>query len=379
VDRRLGDNQTLSALSAALHTAGIRLILDGVFNHVGRNFWAFRDVLKNGSASPFTGWFDGLRFDAHSPLGDPFTYTAWRGNFDLVRLNQANTDVRAHIFEAIRTWVADFGIDGLRLDVAECLDADFMRALRRFTDHLNPDFWLLGEVIHGDYRLWSNPAMLHSVTNYEAYKGLYSSLADKNYYEIAYALNRQFAPNGLYPGIPLYNFADNHDVNRVASQLSDPALLFPLYLLLFTMPGIPSIYYGSEFGLSAVRTPHDDTPLRPVINLEALKQSAPQPHLPQVIRRLADLRTAHPALRHGAYAQLFVAHQQLAFTRVGEDEALIILLNAAGEPAQIDINALPGYTSAEDVLNPGERFIITNGALSATVPPCWGRVLKLER
>ena len=257
----------------------MRLILDGVFNHVGRDFWAFRDLQHNRQSSPYRDWFAGLRFDARSPYGDPFSYEPWNGHYDLVRLNLANPAVREHLFEAIRSWVRDFDIDGLRLDVADCLDLDFLGALHAFCTTLKPDFWLMGEVVHGDYRRWVNPRTLDSVTNYEAYKGLYSSLSEQNYFEIAYALNRQFGPGGLYTGLPLYNFADNHDVDRVASKLLDSAHLYPLYLLLFTMPGVPSIYYGSEWGLKGQRTPHSDSALRPCLDLAGMQRTTPHPNL----------------------------------------------------------------------------------------------------
>jgi len=380
IDRRLGDRQTLADLSAELRRNGIRLILDGVFNHVGRDFWAFRDVRQYGAASIYKDWFEGLRFNARSPYGDPFTYQPWNGHFDLARLNQSHPDVRAHLFDAIRLWVDEFGIDGLRLDVADCLDFDFMRALRDFTSQLQPDFWLMGEVVHGDYRRWANPQILHSVTNYECYKGLYSSLVDKNYFEIAYALDRQFSPQGLYPGLPLYNFADNHDVNRVASSLHNPAYLYPLYLLLFTMPGIPSIYYGSEWGLEGERTPLDDAALRPALDLDGLQRTSPHHQLVDAISRLASIRHILPALRHGAYTQLSVAHEQFAFARHAAAEYVVVALNAAAQPAALEV-AVPGqFTHAVDILNQAERFPIQNGKLRLDIiNPCWGRILKLEQ
>lgn len=380
IDRRLGDRATLKALTADLHRNGIRLILDGVFNHVGRDFWAFRDVLQNGPSSPYCAWFDGLRFDACSPCGDPFTYQPWAGHYDLVRINPASAEARTHLLEAVRMWVDEFEIDGLRLDVADCLDADFMRALRTFTDRLRPDFWLMGEVVHGDYRHWANPAMLHSVTNYEAYKGLYSSLADRNYFEIAYTLNRQFGPGGLYTGLPLYNFADNHDVDRVASRLPNSGLLFPLYFLLFTMPGVPSIYYGSEFGITGRRTSGSDAALRPALDLDALQQAAPIPGLAGDLARLSAVRQALPALRYGNYTPLHVAAQQLAFLRQWEQDSVVVVLNAAREPVNLDVRVPSGFSAAVDVLNGGERFTVSAGRLCVDgLYPGWGRVLRLER
>jgi glycosidase len=378
VDRRLGDHATLAGLSVELHRNGIRLILDGVFNHVGRDFWAFQDVQLHRTASAYIDWFDGLRFDTRSPYGDPFTYKPWNGHYDLVRMNQQNPDVRGHLFEAVRMWVNEFGIDGLRLDVADCLDLEFMRLLREFTTALRPDFWLMGEVVHGDYRRWVNPRTLHSVTNYECYKGLSSSLADRNYFEIAYALNRQFAPTGMYSDLALYNFVDNHDVNRVASTLENPAHLYPLYLLLFTMPGIPSIYYGSEWGLEGKRTSESDAALRPALDLDALQASSSHPNLVEDISKLASVRKALPALRQGSYAQLFVSHQQFAFARETENEYVVVALNASDSPVSLEINLPRQYRHAIDILNGEETFQIEQNTLRIkTIYPYWGRVFKL--
>ncbi len=272
VDRRLGDQALLQRFSAEVHRRGMKLILDGVFNHVGRHFWAFRDLLEKGGGSPYADWFAGLRFDQHNGYGDPFTYDTWGDYESLVRLNLHNPQVREHLLQAVASWIEDYDIDGLRLDAADCVDAGFQDELAAFTSQLKPDFWLLGEITAGDYRRWTQPGRLHSVTNYEAYKGLYSSHNDSNYFEITHTLERQFGAGGLYRGLPLYNFADNHDVNRIANVLKSPTHLFPLHMLLFSMPGVPSIYYGSEFGLPGTKA-DTDWPLRPELNLEALISS----------------------------------------------------------------------------------------------------------
>ena len=379
VDRRLGSNINLARVSQHLHKNGIRLVLDGVFNHVGRDFFAFRDVQQKGRASEYCSWFANLCFDSRSSFGDSFSYEGWSGNYDLVKLNLANPAVRDHLFGVVRAWVEEFGIDGLRLDAADVLDADFLRELRLFTLSFKPDFWLMGEIVSGDYRRLANPDMLHSVTNYECYKGLYSSLVDKNYFEIAWSLNRQFGPEGLYKDLMLYNFADNHDVDRVASSLGDPALLFPLYCLLYTMPGIPSIYYGSEWGLTGKRTRSDDSTLRPNLDLHVLQASSPQLDLPGVLRRLANLRESLPVLRDGGYAQLSVSHQQFAFLRAKENERMVVAINSAAEPAAITIPLPFLATRAVDLLNNNETFTVLGNKLELpTVPPRWARVLKLE-
>jgi len=380
VDRRLGTNETLRQLIQELHRNGIRVVLDGVFNHVGRDFWAFRDVLQNRENSPYRNWFKGLDFGGHSPYGDPFTYESWNGSYDLVALNFNEPAVKEHLLLAARQWLVDFEIDGFRLDVADCLDLQFQHELGAFCRSLRPDFWLMGEVVHGDYRRWANPETLDSVTNYEAYKGLYSSLNDKNYFEIAYALNRQFGAEGIYRDLPLYNFVDNHDVNRVASNLKNPAHLYPLYGLLLTMPGVPSIYYGSEWGLTGKRTPTDDRPLRPTLDLESLRQNAPQPDLAKTIGRLAQIRQGSAALKTGDYAQLFISHEQLAFSRTTEHEQVLVLLNAAEAPSAFELPvALGAGAWLVDLLNSGEKFQVMGGRLRVeTVPPHWARILKVS-
>ena len=378
VDRRLGTRETLARLVAELHANGVRVILDGVFNHVGRDFWAFRDVRANGPRSPYAGWFQGLNFGGRSPRGDPFTYETWAGYYELVKLNLRNPEARQHLLDAVRHWIQDYDIDGLRLDVADALDLDFQKELARFARGLRPDFWLLGEVINGDYRRWVNPETLDSVTNYECYKGLFSSLASRNYFEIAYALNRQFGADGIYRGLPLYNFVDNHDVNRVASSLANPRHLYPLYCLLFTMPGVPSIYYGSEWGLEGKRTPHSDAALRPQLNLARLGQTAPHPNLPADIRRLIRVRQASPALRRGDYRQIHVSFEQLGFARQAEGETVIVLVNAAEKPVSLEVAAgLADGCQLADLLNGGPRYQVSGGRLRVDeLPPCWARVLS---
>src|SRR3954447_1821907 len=308
VDRRLGTDETLTGLTAALHAAGIRVVLDGVFHHVGRDFWAFRDLLQNGERSAYRGWFSGVDFGRRSPFGDPFAYDGWEGHFDLVKLNLHHPDVRAHLFGAVRSWVERFGIDGLRLDVAYALDPAFLRDLAAYCRGLREDFWLLGEAIHGDYRRVAGPGLLDAVTNYECYKGLYSSHNDRNYFEIAHSLGRLFGAGGLYRELTLYNFADNHDVPRVASLLRNPAHLYPLYLLLFTMPGVPSVYSGSEWGFEGIKAGGDDRPIRLALPSPAAAASLGRhPDLAPAVARFAAIRRRSAVLRRGTYRRLHVA------------------------------------------------------------------------
>lgn len=285
--------------------------------------------------------------------------------------------MRDHLFVAVRSWIDQFAIDGLRLDVAEDIDIAFLRDLAAFCRSIKPDFWLLGEAIHGDYRRLAGPDLLDSVTNYECYKGLYSSHNDQNYFEIAYALNRQSGEHGIYCDIPLYTFVDNHDVSRIASTLQNPAHLYPLHVLLLTMPGIPSLYYGSEWGIGGIKRPPDDWELRPALPAPQAVQSVLHPDLAATITRVVQIRQQIPALRRGTYQQIFVAHEQMAFARWWEDEYVVVVVNAAAEPAPLTLDvSLPDGSTLVDRLAPDQEYAVRSGQLHLdAVPPHWARIL----
>lgn len=341
VDRRLGSNADLAGLGAELRQRGMRLLLDGVFNHVGRGFWAFRDVMARREASAYASWFRGLSFGGAGHAGDGISYEGWAGHHDLVKLNHSQPELRAHLFAALEFWIREFGIAGLRLDAADVIDPGFLADLARFARALNPDFWLFGEMVHGDYRRLAEQGKLDGVTNYEAYKGLWSAFNDGNLFEIAYALQRQSGGEGIYRGLQLYNFADNHDVDRVASSLRNPAHLALLYGLLLTIPGIPSIYYGSEWGWEARRSRESDRDLRPACRLAEVQK--PRPELAGWIAGLAGVRRSLPALRKGGYRQVHVAGEQLAFLRTLEGEDALVAVNSSAQPASLRLDLGGGW------------------------------------
>lgn len=377
VDRRLGTNETLKALSSELHRRGVRLVLDAVFNHVGRDFWAFNHLQTYREASEYASWFDNVDFSRTSPRGDPFSYEGWAGHYDLVKLNLDHPHVREHLFNAVTRWVEDFNIDGLRLDAADVISENFLSALARHGKNLRSEFWLMGEIVHGDYLRLANPDRLDSVTNYALYKALYSAHNDRNYFELAHSLDRMFGPGGIYRGLHLYNFADNHDVDRIASILKDPVHLYPLNVLLFTIPGIPSIYYGSEWGQSGKRTRSSDDALRPALDIPA-GDATPHADLARAISRLAALREQLPALRYGEYQNLFIAPQQMAFLREHPTGSVVVVANAAASSVPVKLR-LPVQTGRlVDYLNPGEQFRIIQGETTvAPLPGNWGRVMQL--
>ena len=336
VDRRLGTNQTFRALSTHWHQMGFRLLLDGVFNHVGRDFQPFKDLQIHGKASAFKDWFSGIDFTKRSPFDDPFSYDSWKGNYDLVKLNLAHPEVRAYLFSAIETWMDEYAIDGLRIDVAEQIDLDFLKALSLFCRQKRADFWLMGEVVEGkDYRKWANPDLLDSVTNYQGYGAILDGHTQKTYVETAQCLNQQFGLRGQYTGLILYNFVDNHDVNRVAGMLQNPAHLILLYVFLFTLPGVPSVYYGSEWGLDDTRQGNGDQPLRPFIPAIPNEAEQARPDLLKAIRRLARLRREYAALRYGSYEQTLVDHHQIAYVRRWQQETMLVVINA--HPTEVSL------------------------------------------
>lgn len=371
IDVRLGDNDSFAALCDQLHQNGIRVVLDGVFNHVGRDFGPFRDIRERGQASPYCGWFQNLNFGGGSPMGDPFWYEAWGGHYELVKLNLRNPEVQQHLLSAVGLWMDRFHIDGLRLDAADCVDPEFFRALKQFVKSKDPDFWLMAEIIHGDYNRWANPELLDSVTNYECWKGLWSAHNSKNYFEIAHSLNRQFGPGGIYRSLWLYNFADNHDVDRLASTLTNPKHLQNVYTMLYTMPGSPSLYYGSEWAVEGKRTPHNDTALRPCLDLEDMKQRDQSlcAHLAQLTR----LRQAFPALRLGSYENVVIKNEQLVFRRATEEQRIYVLLNLA--ESEFSLEFPHQEPVLQDVLNGDEIFNNDGGRTWLSIPPCSARIL----
>jgi glycosidase len=276
----------------------------------------------------------------------------------------------------VRKWILEFGIDGLRLDAADSIDHAFLQDLARFCRSLKPDFWLMGEVVHGDYRLWANSGELDSVTNYECYKGLYSSHNEHNFFEIAYSLNRQFGEAGIYRHLGLYNFVDNHDVNRVASMLKDDAHLLPLYLLLFCMPGVPSIYYGSEFGILGQKRDGSDAPLRPCLDLYSLNANNPHSNLTQAIHRLSALRQQSTALRRGDYRQIHVESEVVVFCRQTDEDWALVAINASAKEASLSLRipSSPNYRLV-DVLNGGVEIRREFEQIHLVIPPHWGQVI----
>ncbi len=322
LDVRLGTNADFKKVCAALHKAGIRVVIDGVFNHVGRGFGPFQDVLEKKWDSPYKDWFY-INFDGNSNYNDGLWYEGWEGNFDLVKINLQHPEVRQYLLDSVKFWIDEFGIDGLRLDVAYMVDRDFLKALRYETSQWKEDFFLLGEILGGDYKVIMNDEMCHSATNYECYKGIHSSITSKNLFEILHSLLRQFGPEQwcLYRGYHLLSFVDNHDVSRIAGILKDPALVKIAYTIMFGMPGIPQIYYGSEWGYAAEKS-QGDPALRPAFDAPEWND------LTDYVAGLTKGWIATPALHYGDIRSLVLENTHCIFERyLSEEERVMIAVN----------------------------------------------------
>lgn len=367
-DPRLGADDDLAQVCQAFHDAGIRVMLDGVFNHVGRGFWAFRDVQEKKWDSPYKDWFH-ISFDGNTEHNDGFWYEGWEGHNELVKLNLFNPAVVQHQFDAIRSWVDRFGIDGLRLDVAYCLPPEYLKQLRAFTNSLKPDFVLMGETLHGDYNRWMADDMCHSVTNYECYKGLWSAFNSMNMFEIGHSLARQFGPEQwtLYKGRHLLSFLDNHDVDRIASKLTNPDHLRPAWAMAFGMPGVPAVYYGSEWGMKGAKGRGSDAELRPALERPEWND------LTAWISKLAEAKKGSKALCYGAYRNVVLTNKQMIFERACDGERVLVAINADSSPYTAHFDA--GCGLAVDLIS-GEKHDFGGGS---ELPPYSAFFWKCER
>ena len=344
VDRRLGTNDDFKQFVKNCHANDVKVIVDGVFNHTGRDFFAFQDIKQNRENSRYKDWYCNVNFWGNNEYNDGFSYDNWGGYNLLAKLNLWNPEVKNYHLETVKFWVDEFDVDGIRLDAADVLDFGFMKELRSFCNGLKPDFWLMGEVIHGDYSRWANNDMLHSVTNYELHKGLYSGHNDHNYFEIAHTIKRL---NGIVGDKKLYTFCDNHDVARIYSKLNNKAHMYNVAILVYTVPGIPSIYYGSEFGIPGNKENGSDWNLRPDLNLADFNE---KDELPALYTTLGHLKQRFPELTYGDYRELYLTTGQFAFARCLDGRAVVTALNNADNGAHMEINLPIGANKAVNLL-----------------------------
>ncbi len=373
LDSRLGTNEDLTGFVAECHRQGIKVILDGVFNHTGRDFFAFQDIKKNRENSAYKDWYCNVNFWGNNSFNDGFSYENWGGYDLLVKLNQHNPAVKDYICDVIRFWVSEFDIDGIRLDAADVLDFNYMQALRHTANEVKPDFWLMGEVIHGDYTRWVNEGTLHSVTNYNLHKALYSGHNEHNYFEIAHTVKRLYGMGGNRPdGLKLYNFVDNHDVERIYTRLNNKAHFTPVHILLYTLPGVPSVYYGSEFGIEGRKERFSDDSLRPALNLSDYADAAKDNSFTRLIGALGRTRQNTPALSYGEYNELLLTNRQYAFSRNYNGQSVVVTVNNDDSDYTMTVSA--GNAAEYIGALSGEKVSVNGGRITVNVKANSGEI-----
>lgn len=363
LDSRLGTNEDLTNFVSECHKRKIRVILDGVFNHTGRDFFAFKDIKEKREGSLYKDWYCNVNFWGNNSYNDGFSYENWGGYDLLVKLNQRNPAVRDYICDVIRYWVREFDIDGIRLDAADVMDFDYMRALRQTANEIKTDFWLMGEVIHGNYSRWANEGTLHSVTNYMLHKALYSAHNDHNYFEIAHTIKYVNGMTG--DRLKLYSFVDNHDVERIYTKLNNKAHFVPVHIMLYTLPGIPSVYYGSEFGIEGRKERGSDDSLRPALNYDDYKAAVKENPCTALISALGKIRQKTPALCYGDYRELLLQTTHFAYERVLDGKKVIVTVNNADNDIVMTLSC--GDTREYTGALYGKRVTVKDGQIQVTV------------
>lgn len=370
LDSRLGTNEDLTDFVSECHKHGIRVILDGVFNHTGRDFFAFQDIKKNRENSQYRDWYCNVNFGGNNSYNDGFSYENWGGYDLLVKLNQHNPAVKEYICDVIRFWVSEFDIDGIRLDAADVLDFEYMKALRHVANEVKQDFWLMGEVIHGNYSRWANDGTLHSVTNYMLHKALYSGHNDHNYFEVAHTI--KYVSGMVGNNLKLYSFVDNHDVERIYTKLNNKAHFLPVHVMLYTLPGIPSLYYGSEFGIEGKKEKFSDDSLRPALNYEDYKDAVNTNSYTKLIAALGKIRQNTPALCYGDYKELELQTTHFAYARTLDGKSVITTVNNGDNEVTMELACAnsPEYVGALS----GERVAVNGGRIRVKVAANSGEI-----
>jgi glycosidase len=332
VDPRLGDDADLDALIAACHDRGLRVLLDGVFNHVGRGHPAFRAVLEQGPSAPTASWFR-LRWPADRAPGSEPEYEDFEGHSALVALDHGEPAVADHVVEVMTHWL-DRGIDGWRLDAAYAVPTSFWAGVADRVRERHPDAYLMGEVIHGDYAGFVAESHVDAVTQYELWKAVWSSLNDANFFELDAALSRH---DGFLDSFVPYTFLGNHDVTRIASRLADERHLAHALVVLLTTGGTPAVYAGDEHAFRGVkedRAGGDDAvrPPFPVSPAELSPLGLPTYSLHQ---ELIGLRRRHRWLHTARTATLHLANEQLVYETVGDGQRLVVALSVGEQPVEV--------------------------------------------
>ncbi|GEK80622.1 alpha-amylase family glycosyl hydrolase [Agrococcus baldri] len=360
LDLRLGDDADFDGLIAAAHERGIRVLLDGVFNHVGREHPAFVAAQADPSASEA----------ALFRLGEGGEAEVFEGHGALVELDHDSQATEDLVVEAMRHWL-ERGADGWRLDAAYAVPPEFWaRVLPRVREH-HPDAWFLGEVIHGDYPAIVDASTIDSLTQYELWQGIWHGIADRNLFELEHAIGRA---NALLETFVPYTFLGNHDVTRIASAVG-PELVPHALAVLATVAGTPAIYAGDEYGWQAVKEEREggDDAVRPEFPAEPPSPDdldASARHLLDVHRELLALRRRNPWLTTARTDAVHVANTAIVLRTATGDAGLITALNLADEPVTMPAADASQVSAGECEMADGRLTLPARGwAVLETLPP----------
>jgi cyclomaltodextrinase / maltogenic alpha-amylase / neopullulanase len=320
IDPRLGDDQDFDYLVTEAHRRGLRVLLDGVFNHVGPDFPRYQEALQSGDPG---GWFHGR----------PGRFHTFEGHGDLITLNHNNPEVAEYVADVMSHWLGR-GADGWRLDAAYTVPSSFWTAVLPQVRRLHPDAWFVGELIHGDYAAAVDEAGFDSATQYELWKAIWSSLNDGNFFELDWALQRH---NDFLAKFAPLTFVGNHDVTRIASQLENHRHVAHAMVLLMTVGGVPSVYAGDEFGARGVKEERfgGDDEVRPEFGSPPLELDPRGVRTWELHQYLIGLRRRHPWLHRATTTALRLENRHYVYQTRAGDDALIVALNIDATPLRV--------------------------------------------
>ncbi len=356
IDPRLGDEDDFDALVTAADQRGLRLILDGVFNHVGCGFPAFQAALHGGPGTPAARWFK------RSPDGG---FAVFEGHGHLVEFDHDEPAVLGYVIEVMSHWLGR-GAGGWRLDAAYAVPPGFWAKALPAVRESFPSAWFLGEMIHGDYAAYAEESGLDSITQYELWKAIWSSLNDRNFFELDHGLGRH---NMFLDGVLPQTFAGNHDVTRLATALNDKRHFGHALAVLFCVAGVPSVYYGDEQGFQGLKEHREggDDEIRPSF------PDSPADLLPdgwrfyRLHQRLIGFRRRHPWLVRARTVTEHLVSHAIALRVTGESGQILLLLNVGDEPYRFPVDpgslvvaetAEAGVTPEDPLLVPGHSWTI---------------------
>jgi cyclomaltodextrinase len=374
IDPDLGADEDLRQLAQTLHQHNMRLILDGVFNHVGVYFFAFQDLLRHQEQSPFREWFIVERFPVAVEWNP--SYWAWWNIPYMPKLNHANPVVRRYLLGVVERWTRELRLDGWRLDVPNEVPDVFWREFRPVVRRANPDAVIIGE-IWDDAGLWLQGDMFDSVMNYVwrgavlgfvAHRSLTPSQFDQRMAQLQVMYPRQ----SLYA---MYNMLSSHDTPRFRRECGGDLNRVRLGLLLqFTAIGAPAIYYGDEIGMDGGGIPDNRRPMR-------FERTPDEQALFEYTRALIALRKGSVALRRGEWTTVLVddARRLYGFVRHTPDDAALVLLNLSDQPQRATVsawNGVPQWAHAVSTHTPTQTtYTAVQGRITVDLPPLSGTVL----